>query len=218
MVSKKGIIFCPNCGSKMSNNAKFCIKCGAKLTDYSFESSGIIEIKDSVIQRSNITQIGKIEQKAPTSCPECKGKGYIICDGEPKIVDPPFEYTFFEIIKYIFRVYPCYGTGKCTVVCRDKGLPFWPDIEVMKDPTETGQCEDGKCATCHGTGMEKGLESLDIFGAGKCSTCKGTKICFVCKGDAKCTYCGGTGKFKCKKCKGTGIWDIEKDYKKKKKR
>ncbi len=81
--------FCPNCGNQMSDNANFCLKCGANLSDY---SSGDSSISDSVIQRSQVGQasVGSVEvsptmtQQAVSfqnACTECGAPSSGKCEG-----------------------------------------------------------------------------------------------------------------------------------------
>ncbi len=37
------MVFCPKCGNQMDNNAKFCMECGAKLTDNSFKNNNAFQ-------------------------------------------------------------------------------------------------------------------------------------------------------------------------------
>lgn len=46
--------YCPKCGSEMSDNAQFCMGCGAKLSDYSFKEGH--KMSDNVINRSQVGQ------------------------------------------------------------------------------------------------------------------------------------------------------------------
>ena len=51
-------------------------------------------------------------------CPECEGNGYKVCDGEVKMVNPPYKKLstdWFSGPEHVaYYVYPCLGTGKCT--------------------------------------------------------------------------------------------------------
>lgn len=68
--------FCPNCGNQMSDNAKFCLECGARLEDY---SSGCAEIKDNVIQRSQVgaASVGKVEISPTINATATAAGGYV---------------------------------------------------------------------------------------------------------------------------------------------
>ena len=54
------MVFCPDCGNQMSDNAKFCIECGSKLQK---NSNNNVRIEENVIQRSKIgsANVGSIE-------------------------------------------------------------------------------------------------------------------------------------------------------------
>ena len=49
------MVFCPKCGNQMSDNAKFCMECGANLNDYSNKG---LNVEDSIIQRSQVGAAG----------------------------------------------------------------------------------------------------------------------------------------------------------------
>lgn len=87
------MIFCPSCGNQMSDNAKFCMECGAKLTDF---SSGGVKINDNVIQKSQVgvASVGNVNISPVISnyndsslvksdkdlCPKCGFKMKIVND------------------------------------------------------------------------------------------------------------------------------------------
>ena len=43
--------YCPNCGAKLSDNAKFCPVCGAKLDDYVIYENPEVEVSNDIVCR-----------------------------------------------------------------------------------------------------------------------------------------------------------------------
>jgi len=149
---------CPNCGAILELPAKldraFCMHCGGK----------VIIAKDEVHHHG---------AKPAIACPECEGKGYIVCHkGEYKKVIWKWGSKMTAI------AYPCGGNGKCN---SNYGL--------------VPLCKDGTCLLCKGKGSVALMKCWYCNGTGKCPICNGTGKCKFCNGEGKfkCEACNGTG-------------------------
>jgi len=123
--------FCPKCGNQMSDNAKFCMECGTNLEDY---TSGGVEIKDNVIQRSQIgtSSVGTVAispeiflNESTTQdglCPKC---GFKMIEQKP--------FSFFmpcEDFGLIIDVKSPYKNGQVGYLCPKCSYKFLINSEI----------------------------------------------------------------------------------------
>jgi len=145
--------FCPNCGNQMSDNAKFCMECGAKLEDYTSGSAGIT---DNVIQRSQVgaASVGKVEV-SPTINATATATGAYACRicGFPATIKCSHCKTYIcgKCLKKVYHVSasdlqsdqnsktieqikskpPVFFCKECSETNRiNREEPFWSSIEV----------------------------------------------------------------------------------------
>lgn len=119
-------MFCKNCGNQVIENAKFCINCGAKISDLSSTDQ---KMSDNVIQRSQVSQtnVGSINisptispvinvetQSAPI-CPTCG-----ISVTKEKLKE----------CKYCHQKY-CSSCEIGSIACPNCGMPYKPLRKIM---------------------------------------------------------------------------------------
>ncbi|MBI5001665.1 MAG: hypothetical protein HZB92_09145 [Euryarchaeota archaeon] len=195
---------CPKCGADLEFPEGLpighCMYCGSKII-----------LIDSDNQSS----------KPVIACPECKGKGYFLCEEELNIPSSEHLFTNEILPKYknkiieisgnwestsFMRATGCNGSGKC----HSQYIFKWhKDDPIREDGSEKlgclppianfNWCKGGMCVACQGSG------EAGILFKSKCEKCKGTGHCLLCASTGVCTICGGSGKIKCEACAGSGF-------------
>ena len=141
--------FCPNCGNQMSDNAMFCLKCGAKLSDY---SGGGSSISDSVVQRSHtatggrdVVQAGGNIQiiQAKTSNDRCGICGKSLTSNTNSYICGSCNRTICS---------SCMGGIIYSGVKIKNGVEYWLDTQVgttlLRGEGEPTYAEPIRCRTC----------------------------------------------------------------------
>lgn len=146
---------CPNCGAVLelpdNLDRAFCFHCGGKV----------------IIGKDETHYHTYQAQKTAIACPECRGKGYFICN-------------------------TCKGSGRC-IGFYNKTVDNRPYYSYCKDG-KCPRCQGGgkqsiffTCSHCKGTGR-----CPTCNGFGRCVTCRGGGriMCPACKGSGFKVYRG----------------------------